>query len=61
MSVEELKEKTKESCFDHPEFAEDLMDLYSLALDEIDQGGSTWHECELALSDMEYLINTKEL
>ena len=58
MSIEELKDKTKELCLDYPEFKEDLMDLYHLALDEIGQGGSTWHECELALSDMEYLINT---
>jgi len=45
----------------HPEHKEELMELYQLAVDEIEEGGSEAHECELAISDMEYLIENGEL
>jgi hypothetical protein len=35
-----------------PELKSEIQDLYSLAILEIEEGGSESHECELAYSDM---------
>ena len=41
----------------HPKHADEIRDFYSLAISEIEEGGSEEHECELAWSDIEDLIN----
>ena len=57
MNIKELKTKTLEFIKKRPDLKEELLDFYQLALDEIEDGGSENHECELAISDMEELIN----
>ena len=52
MSIKELKEKSLEFIEKYPSKKEDIIDLYQLALDEIEEGGSESHECELAYNDM---------
>lgn len=47
-----VREK-KKAC---PKLAEEIQEFYQLALDEIEEGGSTTHEIELATSDIEELI-----
>lgn len=56
MNLERLKELTKQLIADYPQHTEELVDLYQLAVDEIDEGGSEAHECELAFSDMKCTI-----
>jgi len=61
MDLDRLKQMTVQLMANHPEHKEELMELYQLAVDEIEEGGSEAHECELAISDMEYLIENGEL
>ena len=57
MNLEILKEKTKDLISQYPAYSEELTDLYYLALDEIEDGGSEVHECNLAYNDMLDIIN----
>jgi len=41
----------------HPHLTEEIRDLYSLAVSEIEEGGSESHECHLAYEDINELIN----
>lgn len=41
----------------HPKHTEELRELYFLAVSEIEEGGSETHECELAYTDIQDLIN----
>jgi hypothetical protein len=52
MNIQTLKEKTIELIKQHPDKKDELVDFFQLALDEIEEGGSEMHECELAYSDM---------
>lgn len=61
MNLDRLKQMTLQLVANHPEHKEQLMELYQLAVDEIEEGSSETHECELAISDMEYLIKNREL
>lgn len=61
MNIDILKQMTLQLVANHPEHKEQLMELYQLAVDETEEGGSEAHECELAISDMEYLIENGEL
>ena len=61
MDLDRLKQMTVQLMANHPEHKEELMELYQLAVDEIEQGSSETHECELTISDMEYLIENGEL
>ena len=61
MNLDILKQMTLQLVANHPEHKEQLMELYQLTVDEIEAGGSVAHECELAISDMEYLIENGEL
>lgn len=61
MNIDILKQMTVQLVANHPEHKEQLMELYQLAVDETEEGGSVSHECELAISDMEYLIENGEL
>ena len=56
MTLQELKIKSIELAKQHPQYEDQIRDLFFLAQDEIEDGGSEAHECELAISDMEYLI-----
>lgn len=55
MTLTELSTRTKELTIKHPNLKQELIELYILACDEVEEGGSETHECELAISDMEYL------
>ena len=61
MNLDRLKQMTMQLMANHPKHKEELMELYQLAVDEIEGGGSENHECGLAISDMEYLIENGEL
>jgi hypothetical protein len=57
MNKKILTEKTKELLLEYPAYSEEIQDLYYLALDEIEEGGSESHECQLAYSEMLEIIN----
>jgi len=57
MNLTILEEKTKELIGQYPAYSEELIDLYHLALDEIEDGSSEFHECNLAYSDMLDIVN----
>jgi hypothetical protein len=56
MTLQELRIKSIELTKQYPQYEDQIRDLFFLAQDEIEDGGSEAHECELAISDMEYLI-----
>lgn len=57
MTLTELKKYCVEMAEKHPQHEEQIKDFYFLACDEVEEGGSEAHECELAISDIEELIN----
>ena len=44
----------------HPEHKEEMLDLYSLCIDEIADGGSEWNEVQLCRSSIEELLEEDE-
>ena len=56
MTLKELSIYTKELAIKYPVLKQELIELYILACDEVEEGGSEAHECELAVSDMDSLI-----
>lgn len=56
MTLEQLRAKSIELTKQYPQYGDQIRDLFFLAQDEIEEGGSEAHECELAISDMEHLI-----
>ena len=61
MTLQDLRIKSIELVKQYPQHEDQIRDLFFLAQDEIEEGGSEAHECELALSDMEYLVENGEL
>jgi hypothetical protein len=59
-SIDNLKQYCIEKATQYPKLAGEIEDLYQLALDEIDQGGSPMHECELAIGSIEEAIDVYE-
>ena len=57
MTLKYLLEKCKEAAKKRSELRQDIMKLYVMAQDEVDEGGSEDHEVELALEDLKALIN----
>jgi len=57
MTLENLRKYCMQAIDKHPKHADEIRDFYSLAISEIEEGGSEEHECELAWSDIEDLIN----
>ena len=57
MNIQQLKKYCLEKIDQHPNLAEEIRDIYSLALSEIERDESENHECELAWSEIEDLIN----
>lgn len=51
-----LKIKTLNLIDRYPQYAEDFMDYYQLAMDEIEEGGSEDHECEMAFNSMQEIL-----
>ncbi len=56
MTLQQLKLESIELAKQHPHYEDQIRELYFLAHDEIEDGGSEAHECELAISDMESLV-----
>lgn len=56
MTIEELKGYVRDKGKEYPHLCTELIELYELAVGEIDTGGSEQHECELAYNDVEELI-----
>jgi hypothetical protein len=56
MILEQLKEWIKIQIAKHPEHKEEILDLYSLCVDEIEEGGSPDHEIYLCRDSVEQLI-----
>jgi|TARA_B110000908_G_scaffold149696_1_gene183126 hypothetical protein len=56
MTLTELSTRTKALTIKYPVLKQELIELYMLACDEVEEGGSETHECELAIADMNELI-----
>ena len=56
MTLTELQKYCVEMANKHPQHAEQIKDFYDLAEMEVEDGESEAHECELAYSDIEELI-----
>jgi hypothetical protein len=52
MNLSELKAEAIRIIKAKPELKSEIQDLFSLAISEIEEGGSETHECELAHNDM---------
>ena len=57
MNRKELREGALRLIDQHPNKTEEIRGLYSLALSEIEEGGSEDNECSLAWRDMLECIN----
>ena len=56
MTLEELKKEAKKLISGFPHLEKQVSELYYLAQNEIEQGESEHHECELAYNNMMYLL-----
>lgn len=56
MNLQQLREKAKQLIQQNPDLKDDIIGFFSLAVSEIEEGGSEQHECELAYSDMMDLL-----
>lgn len=56
MTLQQLKTYAEDMSNRYPEHSDQIRDLYFLACDEVEDGGSEAHECELAISDIEDLV-----
>lgn len=56
MNLSQLKEETKKFIAENPDLKDEILDFFSLAVSEIEEGGSESHECDLAYNDMVELI-----
>ena len=61
MNLEYLKGFVKEKINQYPNLKEEIIDLYSLCLDEIDEGGSEQSEVDSCISDINDLIEENKL
>ena len=59
MTLRDLYQYCVEKSNQYPELANEIDTFYDLAQMEVEDGGSVEHECELAISDIEDLINSK--
>jgi hypothetical protein len=55
-TVEYLVEFVTEKIKSYPKLKDEIMDLYSLCLSEIEDGGAEYHEVGMCLNDIEELI-----
>jgi len=57
MTLQDLHKYCVEKAKQHPEHFGEIMGFYDLAKMEVEDGESEDHECELAVSDINDLIN----
>jgi len=55
-TLEQLKEYVKDSIKANPQHKDEILDLYQLCLDEIEDGGSVQHEISLCAEDIRQRI-----
>jgi hypothetical protein len=60
MTRQELYKKAAGLILENPDLKEQISDFYYLALDEIEDGESETHECELAYNDIMELIKENQ-
>jgi hypothetical protein len=53
-----LKSFVRDSIISHPQYKEEINDLFQLCLDEIDEGGSVYNEVTLCRNDIEEIIKS---
>lgn len=56
MSIKRATEFGREFIFKFPQFKDEVLDLYQLMKDEIEEGGSTDHEINLFIGSCEDLL-----
>ena len=56
--LEEFKTDIERAIKKFPQFKEEILELYQLALDEIEQGGSVENEIRACMRDIDQLIDT---
>jgi hypothetical protein len=56
-TTKELRTYVQEKIAEYPELRGQIMDLFQLCLDEIEEGGSIIHEIQLCINDIEETIN----
>jgi hypothetical protein len=59
MTRQELYKLTSGLILENPDLKDQISDFYYLALDEIEDGESETHECEMAYKDIIELIKEK--
>ena len=59
MTLRDLHQYCVEKANQYPELSNEIDTFYDLAQMEVEDGASVEHECELAISDIEDLINNK--
>lgn len=59
MDLQQLKAEAIKIIKSNPELKSEIQDLYSLAISEIEEGGSETHECQLAYNDMLDLLESE--
>ena len=52
MDLQELRQEAIKIIKANPELKSEIQDLFSLAISEVEEGGSESHECDLAYNDM---------
>jgi hypothetical protein len=57
MDIKQLKEHAKGIIQKYPALKDQVIDLFELAMTEIEEGGSESHECQLAINDMDELVS----
>ena len=57
MTLRDLYQYCVDKTKQHPEYMMQIHSFYDLAEMEVQDGGSVEHECELAVSDINALIN----
>ena len=60
MNLDYLKEFCQEKIAEYPKLKEQIVDLYYLAYDEINEGGSTSQEVGLAIESINQLIEENQ-
>jgi len=61
MNLDYLKGFIKEKIQQYPNLKEEIIDLYYLCLDEIDEGGSEQSEVDSCISDINDLIEKNKI
>lgn len=56
MNIQTLKAEATRIIKEVPDLKDEVIDLFELAMTEIEEGGSESHECQLAINEMEELV-----